>query len=203
MSDEEYKSIREKHYEKPAFEDVQKQFRAIADGKCTNGLITKYYVKDLMEKTRKKKSKFSMEEVFASKELVGFLYGKSLSNPKVYNSKDIVKNIETVCRIGGSGCVWASASNFPLEAVDLIIQKYNRNGVVYDYSCGWGSRMLGSIRNGVTYCGTDPNYLLVERLTQMSADYAQATGNNVCVDIRAHGSETLVPEWGGANRPCI
>ncbi len=197
ISDEEFERIRNEHYRKPPFEKVQEQFVAVANGKNTNGLITKFYVKDLMEKTKKRKSKFTMEEVFASKELVGFLYGKSLSNPKVYNSSDTVKNMETVCRIGGSGCVWASASNFPLEAVDLIIQKYDRNGVVYDYSCGWGSRMLGSIRNGVTYCGTDPNYLLVERLTQMIADYAQATGNNVRVDIRAHGSETLVPEWGG------
>ena len=182
ISEEEFEKIRAQHYAKPDFNAVAKQFIAIKNGKCTNGLITKYYVKDLMEKTKKRKSKFSMEEVFSSRELIGFLLGKSLSNPKVYNSPDTVKNLETVCRIGGSGCVWASASNFPMEAVDMLIEKYNRNGIVYDFSCGWGSRMLGVIRNGVEYCGTDPNYLLVDRLKQMSSDYAEVTGENrACV----------------------
>lgn len=197
ISDKEFEQIRSKHYEKPSFDDVVKQFIAIHNGKCANGLITKYYVKDLMEKTRKKKSKFSMEEVFSSRELVGFLIGKSMSNPKVYSSQDRLKNIETVCRIGGSGCVWSSASNFPMEAVDVLIRKYNKNDIVYDFSCGWGSRMLGALRNEVKYYGTDPNYLLVNRLNQMSRDYAEATGSSVFVDIRAHGSEMLVTEWVG------
>lgn len=197
ISDEEFEQLRAQHYEKPRFEDVSRQFIAVKNGKCTNGLITKYYVKDLMEKTRKRKSKFSMEEVFSSKELMGFLLGKSLSNPKVYNSPQTIKNMETVCRIGGSGCVWASASNFPLETVDMLIHKYNRNNIVYDFSCGWGSRLLGSLRNGVEYRGTDPNYILVDRLKQMSSDYSKVTGDDVSVDIRAHGSEQLVNEWVG------
>lgn len=150
-----------------------------------------------MEKTRKKKSKFTVEEVFSSRELVGFLLGKSLSNPKVYNSEDTVRNLETVCRIGGSGCVWASASNFPLPAVDMLIRKYSKNGIVYDFSCGWGSRMLGSLRNHVKYCGTDPNYLLTERLNAMASDYSAVTGEKISVDIRSHGSERFVPEWEG------
>lgn len=197
VSDEEFDMIRQRHYQKPDFKDVLKQFRDIHDGKCTSGLIMKYYVKDLMEKTKKRKSKFSMEEVFSSKELVGFLLGKSLSNPKVYNSLDPVRNMETVCRIGGSGCVWASASNFPLETVDLLMSKYNRNNFVYDFSCGWGNRMLGVLRNGAAYYGTDPNYLLVERLEQMKRDYATANGKCVSTDIRAHGSEKFVESWAG------
>ena len=197
ISDEEFECIRGSHYAKPSYSDVQKQFVDIANGKCMNGLVTRYYVKDLMEKTRKRQSKFSVEEVFSSKELVGFLYGKSLSNPKVYNSEHLIKNLETVCRIGGSGCVWASASNFPMKAVDMIIEKYNVNGVMLDFSCGWGSRMLGALRNGVRYIGTDPNTELVERLKRMSSDYSETTGESIDVDIRAHGSEKLVHEWVG------
>jgi len=197
LSDEEFEYIRKRHYEKPPKDAVLKQLVGIKNGKCATNLITKYYVKDLIEKTRKKKSKFSMEEVFSSKELVGFLYGKSLSNPKVYDSNDIVRNIETVCRIGGSGCVWSSASNFPIEAVDYIIGKYNQNGIVYDFSCGWGTRMLGAIRNNITYLGTDPNYELVSRLNAIATDYQSATGDTVKVDIRAHGSERIVRDWIG------
>lgn len=195
ISDDEFEYIREVHYQKPPYSEVQKQFISISNGGCNNGIITKYYVKDIMEKTKKRKSKFSVEEVFSSKDLVSFLYGKSLSNPNVYNSRDLVKNLETVCRIGGSGCVWAAASNFPMETVDLLIQKYNTNDVVYDFSCGWGSRMLGTIRNRVQYLGTDPNTMLVERLQQMSKDYAITTQNDIKVDIRDHGSEQYIPEW--------
>lgn len=197
LSDEEFEYIRDRHYQKPPYEEVQKQFLGIADGKTQNGLITKYYVKDLMEKTKKRKSKFTMEEVFSSKELLGFLYGKAISNPNVYNTGDIVKDIETVCRIGGSGCVWASVSNFPLAAVDMLIEKYNRNNIVYDFSCGWGARMLGCLRNGCTYYGTDPNYILVQRLNNMACDFAETTNIPTTIDIRAHGSEQFVPEWGG------
>lgn len=197
LSQEQYETLREEHYRKPSFESVCKQFIDVKNGKCNTGLITKYYLQDLREKTRKKKSKFSVEEVFSSRELVGFLVGKSLSNPKVYNSPYLIKNIETVCRIGGSGCVWASASNFPMETVDMIVSKYNRNGIVYDFSCGWGNRMLGCLRNGVKYVGTDPNYELVDRLNQMRHDFDETTSANSDVDIRPIGSEELIPEWGG------
>lgn len=65
VRDEEFAYIRQKHYEKPPFEEVQKQFRAVAKVKWTNGLITKFYVKDLMEKTKKRKSKFGCVKNYA------------------------------------------------------------------------------------------------------------------------------------------
>lgn len=57
--------------------------------------------------------------------------------------------------------------------------------------------MLGVIRNGARYLGTDPNYMLCERLTRMAHDYAQTTNSLVDIDIRAHGSERVVQEWEG------
>lgn len=149
-----------------------------------------------MEKVIKRESKFSIEEVFSSRELLGFLYGTALSNGRVYNNDSLVKNLETVCRIGGKGCV-GSASNFPIKVADKIIKKYNRNGVMYDFSCGWGARMMMALKNSVEYLGTDPNYELVDKLQQMSRDYSKTIGKQVCVDIRKQGSENTVREWGG------
>jgi hypothetical protein len=168
----------------------------VSKGGAQTGLISRYYVRDLMEKTHKKHAKFSVEEVFSSKELVGFLYGKSLSNPKVYKD-DVATNLERVCSIGGSSCVWAPASNFPIYVADSIIEKYNKNNIVYDFSCGWGNRLLSALRNNVTYLGTDPNYVLVQRLKQICTDYSEATKQKTSIDIRAHGSEELVGDWIG------
>lgn len=196
ISDEEFNRIRDEHYQKPSFDKVQKQFIDIANGKNAHNLVSKYYIKDIMEKSIKRRSKFSVEEAFASKELMGFLYAKAHSNKKFYNSDNLIRNIETVCRLGATGTV-QYVSDFPMYAVDEMISKYNKNNIVYDYSCGWGVRLLGTLRNHVRYCGTDPNYLLVERLLQMSKDYGLATGEKIDVDIRAHGSEQYVPEWGG------
>ena len=55
-------------------------------------------------------------------------------------------------------------SNFPIKTVDYIINKYNINDKYYDFSCGWGVRLLSSFRNNISYYGTDPNNILVQRL---------------------------------------
>lgn len=196
ISDEQFEEIREAHYKKPPFEKVQKQLISISNGSNLHNLVSKYYIKDIMEKSIKRRSKFSVEEAFASKDLMGFLYAKAHSNKRFYNSDSLIRNIETVCRLGATGTV-QYVSDFPMYAVDEIIQKYNKNNIVYDFSCGWGVRLLGALRNHVKYCGTDPNYLLVERLIQMSNDYQAATGAEINIDIRAHGSERFVTEWVG------
>ena len=58
-----------------------------------------------------------------------------------------------------------------------------------------GGRICGALKNHVNYFGTDPNYLLTERLNQLAIDYKNTTNNTTNVDIRTQGSEILVPEW--------
>ena len=51
ISDEEFNRIRDEHYQKPSFDKVQKQFIDIANGKNAHNLVSKYYIKDIMEKS--------------------------------------------------------------------------------------------------------------------------------------------------------
>lgn len=61
--------------------------------------------------------------------------------------------------------------NYPINNIDYILSKYNVNNNWYDYSCGWGARLTGALKNKVNYFGTDPNYLLVDRLKQLASDW--------------------------------
>ena len=196
LSDAEYNWLRDEYYHKPDFKDVQKEFQCIEKGGTKNTNITNYYVRDLMDKTLNKNNRWCIEDVLNCKELLSYFWHRTKLNDKVFlpNEKPRRK-LDTAFRIGGR-TIASRPSNFPIKTVDKILEKYNTNNYWYDFSCGWGSRLTGALKNKCNYLGTDPNYLLVEKLKQMSKDYKVT--NNIhrgIVDIRAVGSEVFIPEW--------
>lgn len=195
LTDEQFEEIKREYYQKPDFVDVQKQLKKISDGGVKSNLITNYYVKDLMAKTRIHFNNWTIEEALNYKPLMEFFAGKCADNKKVFpDNKSLTHNIETAFRLCGFKTA-SKPSNFPIKAADDILTQYNVNGNYYDFACGWGIRLLSSLRNGLNYYGTDPNYILCERLNQMALDYKEVTNNTNVVDIRSHGSEELIPEW--------
>lgn len=195
ISQKEYEEIKNAYYKKPDFADVKKEFLNLKKGGVKNSNITNYYVKDLMAKTHIYYNKWSIEEVLNCKELVGFFISKTQENKKIYPDSDsIVKKIETAFRLGGKG-VCSKPANFPIKTVDEILNNYNINDNYYDFSCGWGARLCSSLKNEINYYGTDPNYMLTERLINMANDYKKVNNTNTIVDIKTQGSEVFVPEW--------
>ena len=195
ITDEEYLKLKEQYYEKPSFDDVKKQFVKIAKGGVLNNHITNYYVKDLMAKTKIYSCKWSIEDVFNCKDLVGFFISKTLNNDKVFlDSMSQIKKIEKAIDLGGKGYA-KKPTNFPIKTVDYILENYNVNGNWYDFSCGWGARLTGALKNNVNYFGTDPNYLLSERLKNLANDYKETVGCDTIVDIRTQGSEEFNADW--------
>lgn len=195
ITEEERVSLKNEYYKKPNFEDVKKQFIKISRGGTKNNEITNYYVKDLMAKTRVYSCKWSVEDVFNCRDLVGFFISKTLDNKKVFPDSDSqIRKIETAIRLGGKGYA-KKPTNFPIKALDEILELYNINNNYYDYSCGWGARLTGSLKNKVNYFGTEPNYLLTERLNELANDYKETIGIDTKVDIRTQGSEEFIPEW--------
>lgn len=196
ISDEEYLLLKKQYYEKPDFNSVKKQFMAISKGGVKNNEITNYYVKDLMAKTKIYYNKWSIEDVFNCKDLVSFFIGKTLDNKKIFPDSDSqIKKIETAMRLGGKG-VATKPANFPIKTIDEVLERFNVNNNWYDFSCGWGARLTGALKNNVNYYGTDPNYLLTERLQQLSDDYKTSIGNyDIITDIRTQGSEVFNPDW--------
>lgn len=51
-----------------------------------------------------------------------------------------------------------------MKSIDELLENYNVNNKYYDFSCGWGVRLLSSLKHNVEYYGTDPNTVLCERL---------------------------------------
>lgn len=195
INESEFEELKKQYYEKPDYEDVKRQFISIANGGVKNNDITNYYVKDLMAKTKIYYNKWSIEDVFNCKDLVSFFIGKTLDNKKIFPDTDsTIKKIETAMRLGGKG-VATKPANFPIKTVDEILSRYNVNNNYYDFSCGWGARLTSSLKNRVNYYGTDPNYLLTERLNNLANDYKETLNQDTKVDIRTQGSEVFVPEW--------
>ena len=77
-----------------------------------------------------------------------------------------IKNIKTVLRLSPSGTA-AKVSNFPYKTMLDVFEKYNTNNNYYDFSCGWGIRLLSALANSINYFGTDPNNELVPKLKEI------------------------------------
>ena len=202
ISEEKRQELQALYYRKPEFSAVKREFKKVSGG---NTAITRYYFKELMSKVKMRRAKWTIEEVFQSKEVLGIFVGR-IHNQRFFtedtDNSEITK-IETAIRVGGAGIAYKPA-NFPVKTVDNILKRYNVNGNYYDYSCGWGARLLSSLRNGVNYFGTDPNYLLVDKLKKMYSDYKETAGF-FCpkADIRAVGSEVLQEDWVGKIGVCF
>lgn len=194
LTDEEYEQIVKEYYTKPDFDLVKKQFKTISKGGVMVNHITNYYFKDLIAKVKRYYDKWSIEEALKYKPIMELFAGKADRNKKVFPDKmSLCQKIETAFRLCGSG-ICGKVSNFPMKSIDELLEKYNVNGVYYDYSCGWGVRLLSSLKHNITYYGTDPNTILCDRLSQMAEDYKETTGNDTAYKIWPHGSEDFIPE---------
>jgi len=157
--------------------------------------ISRYYFRDLMSKVQVKTAKWTVDDVFSNPQIFGHFKAMIESNPRVFRDYESeTRKIFTAIRLGGAGYA-KFPTQFPMRTANAILRKYNINGNYYDFSCGWGTRLLSSLTNGINYFGTDPNYLLVERLNALAVDYRHNVSSFASVDIRSHGSQFFVPEW--------
>lgn len=177
ITEERRKSIEEQWYALPSVEELHEQFRKIAEGGTVMSKVTMYYFNRLMSMCKVAYAKWTMEELLQSKELVGMILDKVQGSPKTFPPTDTeINKFKRCIQLGGKGYV-GYPTQFPLKTVDMVVRKYLPDGGNwYDYSCGWGSRLLGALRNKVNYFGTDPNYLLTEKLIDMTCEYLKANG---------------------------
>lgn len=195
LTQEEYESIVKEYYKKPNIEEVKMQIVKLSHNSLENNVVTNYYFKDLMAKTKIYYNKWTIEEVLEHKPLVETFIGKTQENEKVFpSSMPISEKLDTAFRLSGKG-VASKPANFPIKVVDFILDNYNINNNYYDFSCGWGARLTSALKNKVNYFGTDPNYLLTERLKEFTQEYKSLMKQDSIVDIRTQGSEKFVSEW--------
>ena len=204
ISDQEFASIEQDYYKKPDKDLVDRQFQSIANGGDKMNYIQDYYLKEVMSKAVGTRASWSIWDGIRNREIMEYFAGKVDSNKKVYpDTMTLAEKIATAFRLCGIRyCV--KVPNFPLKVASGIIAKYNVNGNYYDYSCGWGARLLATLQNNVNYFGTDPNTELVPQLDAIASDYKNAVSTNVSItDVRCQGSQTFVPEWEGKMGLCF
>lgn len=84
------------------------------------------------------------------------------------------------------------ATNFPAMKAKAIFEKYTpENGTIYDYSCGFGGRLLGALssKNNYSYIGTEPNTETYENLNTLGKHIERATNTKNRFNIICQGSE--------------
>lgn len=195
VTDEELAKYRNEYYARPDKSLVLKQMQKINTDGVMMDKITRYYFRDLMAQTLHGQAKWTVDEVLNSVSLCGIFKAKVNNSPRVFDpEKPMGYNIERAIALGGKGYAKVP-TQFPVKAADAVYELYNVNNKVYDFSCGWGARLVSALKHKLEYYGTDPNYILCERLEALAQDWATATKYTPITDIRAHGSEIFVPEW--------
>jgi len=203
MSQELYEQLVKEHYAKPTEKEIVNEIATLVSCKGVKmSCIEQNWFRELMDNTQVYYNKWSIKDVFDYKPLLERFYAQTFTNDKVFTSDSILSNIETAIRLGGKG-VASKVANYPIKNVEEIFKRYNVNNNYYDMSCGWGGRLVASLKNRVNYYGTDPNYLLVEKLKDLQRFWKEHTLMPSVADIRCQGSETLVNEWIGKMGLCF
>lgn len=193
LTDEEHQHFKELFYAKPTLDEVDKELKSICRGSSQMSKIYYYYLNDIAAKCIGPKASWSIEDALNYKPIVEYLAAKGRGCPKCFGDLSTVNQFRALIRLGGIRYC-TMLPRFPMKTIDMLLDKYNVNGTYYDFSCGWGARMMSAMHKGIKYIGTDPNYLLTERLEQIKNRYDEVNNVKTDVNIYTQGSEQHIPE---------
>lgn len=186
------KEIRDGFYSED-WDKANIQLEKLLAGGITSNHIYHYYFERIANDTILHHSKWSINEVLESDELIQMLINKTYANEKVYN-RDLVNNFKTSLRLGGKG-VAVKPPQFPIKKVAELLQHYLPNGgSYYDPCAGWGARLMGAAKmDNVDYYATDVNVPLVSKLNDLALHISDHQAFKY--DIRLSGAEQLQHDW--------
>lgn len=119
-----------------------------------------------------------------------FCLNKAFSSPtKVSNMRTLYFKI--------SRFYWNTPINFPPIRAKAIYEKFcPPNGIIYDYSAGYGGRMLGALSSShnFTYIATDPNKNTYHNLLKLGSYIEQVSNRHNSYYIYNLQSEKLILE---------
>lgn len=99
--------------------------------------------------------------------------------------------------IGGS-----TTTNFKAMHAKALCERYcPEGGTVYDFSCGFGGRMLGALssKNNYKYIGVEPCVETYDSLLRLGNYIEEVTGRNDSYEIHNVGSEEFFGEAGSVD----
>lgn len=195
LTREEYELLKHLLYDPPPKSEIVRCINNLHDGGTAKTILNKAYINKCRYKVVLYDCPYSIEDILKSYDLTNYVLRYRKKNPDFYDPLMSIEHhfLKAVGTCGAGVC--RIATPFPMNTVDQILRKYNVNGKYYDFSCGWGDRLIGSLRNNIDYYGVDPNYELVESLFEMGSMYLKVTCDTTNFSLRAQGSEIFVPEW--------
>jgi len=135
---------------------------------------------------------FNSEERFTlgiRKSLKGIFFKKQSYEILMTNSEKIKQDIRQILRRVTGGQM---VSNFrPVTASGLYSLFCEEGDTVWDMSCGWGGRLLGSIKSKINYIGTDPSTKTMKGLKEMISTFGH---KNRTYELLTMGSEDYKPK---------
>jgi hypothetical protein len=135
---------------------------------------------------------FNSEEKFTlgiRKALKGIFFKKQSYEMLMSQSDKTIGDIwQILRRVTGGQMV----SNFrPVTASAIYSLFCDEGDTVWDMSCGWGGRLLASIKSNVNYIGTDPNSITMKGLKEMRSTFGH---KNRSYELLTMGSEEYKPK---------
>lgn len=96
---------------------------------------------------------------------------------------------------GGLRLVGSAPTNFrPMNAKAIYERFTPEGGTIYDFSAGFGGRMVGALtsQNGYRYIATDPNTETMYNLHRMAELIEDVTGRQGSYELHCCGSENMI-----------
>lgn len=184
-----------------AFINQEHDLNVINDkGSSYNKLINQF-LEEVLYSARKSKVKYSPcdsmdvehEDIFTR--IINYIANK----PRFFSDDNCVINLK---RFYSGACKIApKVANFsPNTACKIYERLCPKEGAnIYDYSCGFGARMLGSLgsKYNYHYFGTDPNERLCEQLNKMGEWINSHCTKPSTFKVYCQGSEIFIDELEG------
>lgn len=143
----------------------------------------------------------NLEKTSVKKSKNNSMYDRFYNDHKLRKSIELCLRYETPRPIGILRCMrligGGVATNFHAMKAKAIYEKFcPKNGIIYDYACGFGGRMLGALssKNEYRYFGVEPNTETFEYLNQLGKHIEVATEKKEIFKVYCKTSEEYMPK---------
>lgn len=196
--DEHYYEI----FKKYSKSELMNELSSFSSGGALLTKTLEHFFKEVLFGATQSRFKMTPMELLNDDELVEKCIDYVRKKSNFYNPADgDIRNLEKSIHNRGT-YTWKVANFRPDEARKIYKQLLPNGGTVYDYCCGWGSRLCAALCSGYDYLGTDPNTKLHIKLVEC-AEFLHECGFFNNFDIRCTGSEYLHNDWIGKVDLCF
>lgn len=155
--------------------------------------ILDFFFQDLIYIAKSKNGKYSPNEIVNNDQLLELALNYIDNHRDFYHNKSDITNLKDF--FFNSSMVGKVTNFNPVIARKIFEYYAPENATIFDYSCGFGSRLLGALssKKHYQYIGVDPYTELIERLL-IFADWIQdiIKDSNKPIIIN-QGSEEFIP----------